>query len=65
VWRAFESFPAVRQLASFAIILLKIVVNQAGCEQTFSDLKIKQTQWRNQLGLPKLAKMTIVSWVQH
>jgi len=31
VW-AFKSFHAVRELASFAIILLKIVVNQAGCE---------------------------------
>ena len=31
------------------------------CEQVFSDLKVKQTQCCNQLGLRKLAKMTKVS----
>lgn len=47
-------------LAEFAIILLKVVVNQAGCERVFSDLKINQTQRRNRLGLAKLEKMTKV-----
>ncbi|KAI9507047.1 hypothetical protein F5148DRAFT_1285703 [Russula earlei] len=31
VWRAFESSNDTQELASFAIILLTIVVNQAGC----------------------------------
>jgi hypothetical protein len=47
VWTAFKSIPEVAELAKFAITLLKIVVNQAGCERAFSDLKIKQTQHRS------------------
>jgi hypothetical protein len=50
-----------RELAAFAILLLKVVVNQAGCERVFSDLKVKQTDRRNRLGLAKLEKMTKVS----
>jgi hypothetical protein len=51
----------VSDLAQFALTLLKIVVNQAGCERVFSDLKIKQTHRRARLGLQKLDKMTKVS----
>jgi chromosome condensin MukBEF MukE localization factor len=61
VWSAFESQPELAELASFAKLLLKVVVNQAGCERVFSDLKVKQTQRCNRLGLNKLAKMTKVS----
>jgi hypothetical protein len=50
-----------RELAAFAILLLKVVVNQAGCERVFSDLKVKQTDRRNRLGLAKLKKMMKVS----
>jgi hypothetical protein len=50
----------MQELASFAILLLTVVVNQAGCERLFSDLKVKQTQRRNRLGLKKLEKMTKV-----
>ena len=50
----------VAELADFAILLLGIVVNQAGCERDFSDLKIKKTRLRNRLGLPKLHKMSKV-----
>ena len=57
---AFESQAEVAKLASFAILLLKIIVNQAGCEQTFSNLEIKQAQCRNCLVLTKLAKLTKV-----
>ncbi|KAJ7300362.1 hypothetical protein DFH08DRAFT_828525 [Mycena albidolilacea] len=57
VWVAFRT-PAVAELTDFAITLLKIVVNQAGCERVFSDLKVKQTQRRNRLKLEKLGKMT-------
>ena len=60
-WAAFGSIAGIAELAKFAVILLKIVVNQAGCERVFSDLKIKQTQHRNRLGLDKLEKMTKVS----
>ena len=59
VWRAFVS-AMTRELAEFAIHILQIVVNQAGCECLFSDLKIKQTDQQNGLGLPKLEKMTKV-----
>ena len=59
-WAAFESITGITELAKFAVILLKVVVNQAGCERVFSDLKIKQTQRRNRLGLKKLEKMTKV-----
>jgi hypothetical protein len=48
------------ELAKFAILLLNIIANQAGCERTFSDLKVKQTDRRNRLGLKKLEKMTKV-----
>ena len=44
----------------FAVILLKVVVNQASCEHVFSNLQIKQTQCCNHLGLDKLEKMTKV-----
>ncbi|KAJ7222722.1 ribonuclease H-like domain-containing protein [Mycena rebaudengoi] len=57
VWVALRT-PDIEELADFAIILLKIVVNQVGCERVFSDLKIKQTQRRNRLKLEKLEKMT-------
>ncbi|KAJ7175140.1 ribonuclease H-like domain-containing protein [Mycena crocata] len=57
VWVALRT-PEISELADFAILLLKIVVNQAGCERVFSDLKVKQTQRRNRLKLKKLDKMT-------
>ncbi|KAJ7724310.1 ribonuclease H-like domain-containing protein [Mycena maculata] len=57
VWVALST-PEIAELANFAIMILKIVVNQAGCEQVFSDLKVKQTQRRNRLKLEKLDKMT-------
>ncbi|KAJ7223699.1 ribonuclease H-like domain-containing protein [Mycena rebaudengoi] len=57
VWVALST-PDIEELAQFAILLLKIVVNQAGCERVFSDLKVKQTQRRNRLKLQKLDKMT-------
>lgn len=61
VWTAFRSIPEVAELATFAITLLKVVANQVGVEQTFSDLKVKQTQCCARLALVKLAKMTKVS----
>jgi hypothetical protein len=61
VWLAFESQPELPELTSFAKLLFKVVVNQVGCEWVFSDLKVKQTQCCNHLGLNKLAKMTEVN----
>ena len=46
VWTAFEESSDLRELASFAILLLTVVVNQAGCKRHLCDLKIKQTQRR-------------------
>jgi hypothetical protein len=57
---AFGRIAGIAELARFGVILLKIVVNQAGCERVFSNLKIKQTQYHNCLGLDKLEKMTKV-----
>jgi hypothetical protein len=60
VWVAFRTAETA-ELADFALTILKILVNQAGCERIFSDLKVKQTQRRNQLKLEKLDKMTRLS----
>ena len=51
---------SVAELANFTQLILTIVTNQAGCKWTFSNLKIKQAQRRNQLHLEKLDKMTKV-----
>ncbi|KAJ6611440.1 hypothetical protein B0H10DRAFT_1953104 [Mycena sp. CBHHK59/15] len=56
VWVAFKT-PEIVELADYAVLLLKIVVNQAGCERVFSDVKVKQMQCRNRLKLVKLDKM--------
>ena len=60
-WGLFVGNPALSELASFAQMLLGIVVNQVGCEQLFSDLKIKQGDKQTCIGLGKLEKMTKVS----
>ena len=43
VWSAFESDSEVAEPSKFAKMIFSIFVNQTGCEQTFSDLKFKQT----------------------
>jgi hypothetical protein len=58
---ALKCYTNVAKLAKFVKIILTIIVNQAGCEQTFSDLKVKQIQHRNWLGPLKLEKMTKVN----
>ena len=50
--------PGISKLAGFAILLLLIVVNQAGCEQVFS-----QIDRQNRLNLPKLGKMMKVNLI--
>ena len=41
VWSAFESDSEVTELSKFAKMIFSIVINQAGCKQTFSNLKVK------------------------
>jgi hypothetical protein len=60
VWKQLLTSPEVAELADLAILLLGLVVNQAGNERDFSDLKIKKTRLRNRLGIPKLQKMSKV-----
>jgi hypothetical protein len=61
MWKAFQTTPAVCELADFALLLLGMSVNQAGVEHNFSDLKIKKTRLRNRLKLLRLEKMAKVS----
>ena len=60
-WHQLLTHNEVAELADFAILLLTIVLNQGGSERDFSDLKIKKTQHRNRLTLPRLEKMSKVS----
>ena len=59
--KAFKTHAPFSELSEFAITLLEIVVNQAGCERLFSDLKVKQAACHNQLNIPKFEKMPKVS----
>ncbi|KAJ7784179.1 ribonuclease H-like domain-containing protein [Mycena metata] len=59
-WEALADSRHLAELANFAISILKIVVNQAGCERTFSRTKIEQADHRNRLGLDKMDKRTKV-----
>ncbi|KAJ7584740.1 ribonuclease H-like domain-containing protein [Mycena floridula] len=58
VWKEYQNDAGVKCLANFAILLLEFLVNQGGGEHDFSDLKIKKTQHRNRLKLPRLEKMS-------
>jgi len=60
IWKQLTSELEAAALANFVILLLGIVINQAGNECTFSDLKIKKTWLHNLLGIPKLEKMSKV-----
>ena len=65
VWQQLKGIPEVAELAEFAILLLGVIVNQAGNERDFSDLKIKKTWLQNHLGIPKLQKMSKASEPSH
>ncbi|KAJ7653902.1 ribonuclease H-like domain-containing protein [Mycena polygramma] len=58
VWEAVVDSRHLSELAKFAIIILNIVANQAGCERTFSRTKIEQSGHRHNLGLEKMDKRT-------
>ncbi|KAJ6603954.1 ribonuclease H-like domain-containing protein [Mycena sp. CBHHK59/15] len=58
VWDALKDSKHLAELAEFAIVILNIVANQAGCEHTFSRTKVEQKDHRNRLGLDKTEKRT-------
>ncbi|KAJ8453944.1 hypothetical protein ONZ45_g19501 [Pleurotus djamor] len=61
MWEQYKMASETSELAEFAIIMLSMVVNQAGNERTFSDLGIKKSRLRNRLSLTKLEKMSKVN----
>ncbi|KAF5336780.1 hypothetical protein D9758_017706 [Tetrapyrgos nigripes] len=56
-WEQYLDDKNVSELAEFAIAILLIVINTAGNERQFSDLKIKKNHLRNRIGLRKLKKL--------
>ncbi|KAJ6563171.1 hypothetical protein B0H10DRAFT_1966265 [Mycena sp. CBHHK59/15] len=60
VWEALVDSAHLAELARFAIIILNIVANQAGCKRTFLRTKVEQADHRNRLGLEKTDKWTKV-----
>ncbi|KAJ6623009.1 hypothetical protein B0H10DRAFT_1944306 [Mycena sp. CBHHK59/15] len=58
VWEVFAGSSALAELADFAITILQIVANQAGCEHTFSRTKVEESDHRNQLSLEKIERQT-------
>ncbi|KAF5346601.1 hypothetical protein D9758_013487 [Tetrapyrgos nigripes] len=60
-WNTYLQSDEVKDLAQFAINIFTIIVNQAGCERTFSRAKFTQSPRRNRLGLLKIEKQTKVS----
>ncbi|KAF9060875.1 hypothetical protein BDP27DRAFT_1370138 [Rhodocollybia butyracea] len=61
VWQAYAGDIGIHELVGFAIMILKIVVNQAGCERVFSLLKILQAAQQNWMKYEKLKKVTKVA----
>ncbi|KAL0566357.1 hypothetical protein V5O48_015656 [Marasmius crinis-equi] len=56
-WNQLWTDSRTAELAKFAVTLLSTVLNTAGNERTFSDVKIKKTRLRNRLGTEKLHQM--------
>ncbi|THU97324.1 hypothetical protein K435DRAFT_965546 [Dendrothele bispora CBS 962.96] len=56
-WIQMKSDGRVVELANFALTVFSIVLNTAGNERQFSDVKIKKTRLRNRIGLSRLGKM--------
>ncbi|KAJ6629669.1 ribonuclease H-like domain-containing protein [Mycena sp. CBHHK59/15] len=59
VWTALDRDNC--ELPRFALTILRVVVNQAGCERVFSDVKNTESPRRSRLGLEKLEKMTKIN----
>ncbi|KAJ7642481.1 ribonuclease H-like domain-containing protein [Mycena polygramma] len=60
-WQMLESNAEVATLAKFALMLLHLVVNQAGLERWFSDFSNKKNKKRNRLGLTKMAQQAKIT----
>jgi hypothetical protein len=56
VWRALSGGLGETELANLAILLLEIVCNTAGTERLFSNLKIRLSDRKSRMKLPKLEK---------
>ncbi|KAJ6616927.1 hypothetical protein B0H10DRAFT_1948784 [Mycena sp. CBHHK59/15] len=56
VWTALDRDNC--ELPRFALTILQVVVNQAGCERAFSDVKNTESPRCSRLGLEKFEKMT-------
>jgi hypothetical protein len=52
----------VAELANFSLMLLYLVVNQAGLERSFSDFSNKKNKKRNRLGLTKMVRQSKVGF---
>jgi hypothetical protein len=52
----------VAELANFSLMLLYLVVNQAGLEHSFSDFSNKKNKKRNRLGLTKMVRQSKVGF---
>ncbi|KAJ6534826.1 hypothetical protein B0H19DRAFT_1271523 [Mycena capillaripes] len=55
-WEMFRTNALVAKLANFSLMLLYLVVNQAGLECSFSDFANKKNKKRNRLGLVKMGQ---------
>ncbi|KAF8163867.1 ribonuclease H-like domain-containing protein, partial [Mycena galopus ATCC 62051] len=60
-WEMFKTNKAIAPLATFALRLLHLVVNQAGLERWFSDFANKKNKKRNRLGLKKMGQQAKVT----
>ncbi|KAJ6611416.1 hypothetical protein B0H10DRAFT_1953083 [Mycena sp. CBHHK59/15] len=60
-WEMLQSNVEVDKLAKFALMLLHLVVNQAGLEPWFSDFSNKKNKKRNRLGLQKMVQQAKVT----
>ena len=48
------------RLTKFAIHILSVIANSAGCEQVFSQMGLVQTKCHSRLGLNKVQKTALV-----
>ncbi|KAJ7151980.1 ribonuclease H-like domain-containing protein [Mycena filopes] len=60
-WEMFRPNALVAELANFSLMLLYLVVNQAGLERSFSDFSNKKNKKRNRLGLVKMGQQAKVT----
>lgn len=60
VWTALKSSGDAAELSKFALMVLKLVINQAACERAFSEIKNNESPHRARIGLEKLEKMSKV-----